>query len=270
MKSSIKLNSTISSLLKDKNVLYVVLFLASMNFIGYLLARNFNGILFFLIIGFLTSYFSKNMIIILIVATLATNFFIAAKILGKSGKEGLKNKSDDEGDSKDEKDSKDSKGKKDSKDSKGKKDSKDSKGKKDSKDSKDKKVNVEKFSSFPHDDSNIANDESNNDTIQFDSIKQTGKKPNLDYAATLESAYDNLDKLLGSDAIRSMTEDTQRLAEKQQYLMGNMQKLGPMMNKADGMLKGLNIEKMSSMMDGLQDKMNYLGGASQKKKTEKK
>ena len=56
-------------------------------------------------------------------------------------------------------------------------------------------------------------------------------KPKVDYSATLEAAYDNIDKLLSSDALSNMSNETQRLAEKQQKLMGNIQKLWQRKNK---------------------------------------
>ena len=77
-------------------------------------------------------------------------------------------------------------------------------------------------------------------------------KPKIDYAATLESAYDNLDKLLSSDALRNMSEDTGRLAEKQQLLMGNIDKMTPIMEKAGNILGKLDI---GGLMGGLQDKL---------------
>jgi hypothetical protein len=84
--------------------------------------------------------------------------------------------------------------------------------------------------------------------------------PTVDYASTLESAYDNLDKLLSSDAISNMSADTQRLAEKQQMLMGNINKLQPMMEKAGSLLNGLDMGKMTGMLDGLQGKLAGLAG----------
>jgi len=87
--------------------------------------------------------------------------------------------------------------------------------------------------------------------------QQKGSK--LDYAATLEAAYDNLDKMLGSDAIKSMSDDTQRLAKKQQQLMGNIEKLEPMMQKAGSLLEGLDMKKVTGMIGGLQEKMANLG-----------
>ena len=96
-------------------------------------------------------------------------------------------------------------------------------------------------------------DGTDHDEDDFDS------HPTVDYASTLESAYDNLDKLLSSDAINSMSEDTQRLAEKQQMLMGNINKLQPMMDKASSLLEGLNMDKMTGMLGGLQDKLSGMG-----------
>ena len=88
-------------------------------------------------------------------------------------------------------------------------------------------------------------------------------KPKIDYAATLENAYDNLDKLLSSDAIRNMTADTGRLAEKQQKLMGNIEKITPIMDKASSILQNLDI---GNIMGGLQDKLSSVGGMQEKLK----
>jgi hypothetical protein len=57
-----------------------------------------------------------------------------------------------------------------------------------------------------------------------------------------------------------MSEDTHRLAEKQQLLMGNINKLQPMMEKAGSLLEGLNMEKMTNMLDGLGSKLTSLTG----------
>jgi hypothetical protein len=76
-------------------------------------------------------------------------------------------------------------------------------------------------------------------------------KPKVDYASTLESAYDSLDKLLSSDAIKSMSEDTGRLAEKQQQLMGSIEKIQPVMDKAKGILDGFDMGSISKMMESI-------------------
>jgi len=97
----------------------------------------------------------------------------------------------------------------------------------------------------------------NDDDDDYDG-EVIGAKPKVNFASTLESAYDNLDKLLSSDAISKMSTDTQRLAEKQQVLMGNIDKLAPMMDNAQNLLKGLNVDKMGDMLNNMQTKLGNL------------
>ena len=80
----------IKSLLKDKNVLRIVVFLSAMNVLGYLLARDLDSVAFFGIVGFLATYFSKNMIVVLLIAMIATNFLTVLR-KGKDVVEGMKN-----------------------------------------------------------------------------------------------------------------------------------------------------------------------------------
>ena len=242
------------SLLRNTKVLYLVFALALINFFSYLLSRNFNAVLLFLGCGILTRYlFSKNMIVILLVSLIVTNVVL----FFKGVKEGLENK-------KDEIRNKDKKMamKQDAMEKNGMMKPQGAMMKKGGV----KKMDTEQFesrltaSNFNEDENDVQDDE------VFQDVMDGGKKiPKIDYASTLESAYDNLDKLLGSDAIRSMTEDTQRLAEKQKKLMGNIQKLEPMMSKAGDMINGLNIDGMGDMLKGLEGKMSMFGGSKKVK-----
>jgi cell division protein FtsB len=83
----------LKNLIKDKNVLRIVVFFAATNVLGYLLMQDFDAVAFFAIVGFLMSYFSKNMIVILLIALTATNFLVMSRI-GRNIREGMKN--DDE------------------------------------------------------------------------------------------------------------------------------------------------------------------------------
>ena len=85
-----KLN--VDKLLTDKNVLYIVLFIAVANLLGFLLLRNFEAIVFFLLVGFLTTYFSKNMIIVFLVTMIATNLYVSTTH-SNIFREGLENES---------------------------------------------------------------------------------------------------------------------------------------------------------------------------------
>lgn len=207
----------LNSSLKDKRILYVVLFLAITNLFGFLMARNFNAVVIFLLVGFIATYFSRNMIVILMVAIVVTNIVSGVKII----KEGMENNEDKE--------------KKD--------DSEES--------SSDKKE--EKMTTLS--------------PASYDDEKKAKKKPKVDYAGTLEAAYDNLDNLLSSDALKNMTNDTQRLAEKQKLLMGNIKKLEPMMQKATAMLDGLDMPGMQGMIQSLSKNMMSMSGDSKDKKS---
>lgn len=187
----------LKSILKDKNVLYIVFFLALVNLFGYLMAGNLDAVIFFLILGYLTSYFSKNMIVVMLAAIILTNLFVSSRYLGKKPLlEGMESK--------------------------------------------------ENASPKPVDEAE-------------EQAEATGK-PKVDYSATLEAAYDNIDKLLSSDALSNMSNETQRLAEKQQKLMGNIQKLEPMMQKAGSLLEGLDMGKITGLMDNLDDKLKKMNG----------
>ena len=242
----------IKSLLKDKNVLYVTLFIAICNMFAYLMFRQFDAILFFIVIGLIANHFSKNMIIILLIAILSTNLAISIKLIGKV-KEGLEMKKKEKKEGFETKDKKEKREKPKNateilmggKKKKEKEPKFQEIKKKASKDGFTQQLNPARINGADEDDE-----------------EEISSHPTVDYASTLESAYDNLDKLLSSDAINSMSEDTQRLAEKQQMLMGNINKLQPMMEKAGSMLEGLDMGKMNGVLEGLTSK---LGGAMGKK-----
>ena len=88
-----KLN--MKSLLKDKNVLRIVALVSVLNLLGYLMMQNLDAVAFFVIIGFLTTYFSKNMIVVLLVAMISTNFLVMSRSAGKKMVEGMENKEED-------------------------------------------------------------------------------------------------------------------------------------------------------------------------------
>jgi len=77
----------LSKLLTNKFVLYFVVFLAVTNMLGYLVTNKIRPVIYFALISFLTSYFTRNMIVILLVGLLLTNLLVSNNII-----EGLTNK----------------------------------------------------------------------------------------------------------------------------------------------------------------------------------
>lgn len=207
------------SLLKDKNVLYVVLFLAVSNLFGYLLMREIDAVVFFLVVGFLATYFSKNMIVVMLIAMISTNLLIGSKHL-RSVKEGnttmgLAKTADVDGD--------------------------------------EEVVEIDV-------DVKNGKEEVKESMVKLTPASVNGKKPKLDYAGTVETAYDNLDDLLSSDAIKNMTADTQRLAEKQKQLINNIGKLEPVMKKAGKLLDGIDMGGINSIVSTLSGTLGKLTG----------
>jgi len=76
-------------MLKNTYVLYGVLFIAVMNVLGYMTHQNYEAVILFALVGFLTQYFSKNMIIILLAPIIFTAVFI---VLRQNVREGLADK----------------------------------------------------------------------------------------------------------------------------------------------------------------------------------
>ena len=84
-KSFLKLNY--GALLHNCYVMYFVLFLAVADLLVLSVAREYVFILIFVLVAYLTSFFSKNMMVILVVAIVATNVLRS----GSKFSEGLEN-----------------------------------------------------------------------------------------------------------------------------------------------------------------------------------
>ncbi len=249
-------------LLRSRNVLYVVLLFAIANLFSYLMMKQLDAVAFFIIIGFLTSYFSKNMIVIMFTSMISTFLLVQVNMLGnvqegmegKEGSEPIKTPEQHAESKANANGTANGNGSNDTAPSdpisgeqlldekerakiteiKAPLQNKPTEGNKNNKEKFSQKISPARYNSSEDDGVSIAN-----------------KKPNVDYASTLETAYDNLDKLLTSDAMKNMSEDTNRLAEKQQLLMGNISKMDPIMKKAASILDGMDMGKIEGILGKL-------------------
>ena len=94
----VKFTKTLNKALTNKYVLYVVTFLAVTNILGYMAAQNFTSVIFFVLLAFLTQYFSKNMTVILLTAMIGTSVLFVSHNYGLNVREGLeaRKKADDD------------------------------------------------------------------------------------------------------------------------------------------------------------------------------
>ena len=268
--SSKKPEMSIQYLLKSRNVLYVVLFLSVANLFSYLMMKQLDAVAFFIISGFLTTYFSKNMIIVMLTAMVSTFFLVQIKMLGQV-QEGMEGNADKEHEKKEGMEGEE--GMEEGMEGEMKEGENHSKvatglstseipitETQRSQLTKAKEPlmggpSKERFSGTKKTSESFAQKLSPANYNQSDDDTMPNKKPKFDYADTVESAYDNLDKLLSSDAIKNMADDTSRLAEKQQQLMSHMDKVGPMVEKAAGLMEKFDLSKMGGMASMLKESM---------------
>lgn len=88
-------------LIHNRILLYIVFLIALVDFLYLVSTNDIESASFFALVGILTAFFSKNMIVILSVALILTNVLKYGKI-SKPNVEGLENKKDETDDSEEE------------------------------------------------------------------------------------------------------------------------------------------------------------------------
>jgi hypothetical protein len=176
-----KLNSTVSKILTNKWVLNIVSVLALLNVIGYMVMGHFNNVLFFIVLVVLVKYFSKNMILVLGIPLIIVNIF--AMNPNWRTIEGMDNNKDD------------------------------NKGNNNKDDNKKKVAVVGESTDISN--NVISSNVQDKQQSGFEVGRKKSGSTKIDYAATIEDAYDDLNKILGSDGMKSLTDDTQRLMKQQ-------------------------------------------------------
>ena len=264
--------SEASKLFCNKYFLYFIVFLSATNVLGYIVTNKVNAAIFFALVAFLMTNFSKNMAIVLLVAIIATNLLMA----NKSTREGLENATTDVAATDttatdttattptiDTEKLKAIKAKIEEKKSSSTEDTSSSTDETIPEDTNNRKPTktTETFSSKG---SKVTGHTTKGKKAGFHNAKNGSSFSNaapvngnsrIDYASTLEGAYDNLDKILGSDGINKLTGDTQKLMVQQQKLFTTMQGMLPMIEQAKGMMDGIDMSQFS----GLADMANSLG-----------
>ncbi len=247
-----KVKSYVSKILTNQWVLKIVSLLALLNIIGYMVMGNLNSIVFFVLLAVLVRYFSKNMIIVLGVPIILVNLL---SLKGVSyGIEGFEEKKHGETIDKIN----------------------------DEKRRKDQQpilpVNGESTSQSDSSSDDKMKDVSASNEPKSDEHFEVGRPKNggskIDYASTIENAYDELNKVLGSEGMKSLTDDTQRLMKQQMELAKSMEglaplveKMMPMAQKMQGMMESMDTKGsgMSGIMEMAQKMAKGLGGSSENK-----
>ncbi len=278
---NIKLPKVVQSMLQDKNVLYIVAFLAAINFFGYIILRDSYALLIFLSIGFITTYFSKNMTVVLIVTLILTNFITVISRNLVSGKEGFdaainpdaiadESATQVDGVAEAAKPAKPAKpaaaAAKPAATAAAAKPAATAAAAKPAgvmgagtsgKASKNKvtttasSTSTQKSLTEPMTELSPAN-------INDDDDLPVNNR--VDYAKTLETAYDNLENLVGQDGVRGLTSQTNTLMDQQQKLMENMKSMEPLLKTAQSFLDKFESSSMGKIFDKIPGMSAMFGG----------
>ena len=87
-----KMPSSVSKLLTNRYVLYLVALLALFNVIGYMMMNKTQIVILFILIGYLMTHFSKNMVIVLLVPLVLVNLLTSGIMMKEGFSEGLETK----------------------------------------------------------------------------------------------------------------------------------------------------------------------------------
>jgi hypothetical protein len=243
---------TNKNILNNKYILYFVLFLAVSNILGYLMYNKLNFIFLFIIIGLLTYQFTKNMIIVLLIPILLTNFLV----MNKNMRETLENM-DQTNNVQDINDDKlevlDPKLKKGMDILKISKDVPEAKARLE----KMNETNSELDNEMTNLDVNIDNipktqDPNNLDMNQYNIEENTPtginintKKTNKNHNETsLTDIQSGSDKILNDVMLDKLTKDTQKLIEQQGKLVDSMENMTSSLDETKDMIKGFDLKNL--------------------------
>jgi hypothetical protein len=232
-----KVNSNVSKLLTNKLVLNIIALLSLFNVIGYIVMGNINAVLYYIILAVLIRYFSKNMIIVLGIPLILVNLLaLKGNIM-----EGMKNEADTLPENKNKNDIKTDEDQpkidKLVKNNKSKLDPKTSQG-----------LIMTNINSDVNTEENAAQT-TNGKQQGFESGRKKNRGNEIDYASTIEDAYDELNNILGGDGIKRLTSDTQNLMKQQMQLAEAMKGMTPLMEGIAPMVANLK-GMMGQMGDG--------------------
>ena len=208
-----KFPSGIKKILNSKVLLYLVYFITAMNIFGYVNLNDFNSVALFTLVSYVTSFFNKNHVVILLTGILITNvlgntqFMVVEGLTARKKKEGMDHEGEEEKEEEEEVE--------------------------------------EEMVEDQEEDADIEEEE------EEDAFTGNGVAPVIDRTKSMEQQYKELDKIIGKDGIDAMTRDTQKLVKRQGKLAESMKAMGPLLENVTGMLKGFDNEQFEGIQKTL-------------------
>jgi hypothetical protein len=223
-----KVSKSITKLLSNKVVLNVVFAVAFVNLLCLVVCGKERQVVLFVLIAFLTQFFSKNMIIVLGLPIVLVNLDLLNTNRFVEGMENEDNKLDGSGNDID--------GSGNDIDGSG-------------NSMKHLKAHQKQHQIMKKKNMMKSNNDSSTQSSSSESFSNGKKKNEIDYATTVEEAYENLGNMVGNEGMKKLGGDTKNLVEQQKALTETMKSLEPMVN---------NVQPLMNQMGGI---IESLGGA---------
>jgi len=194
---------------------------------------NFNAIVLFLLITGVVSNFSKNISVVLLIPLFIVNLFV----LGNNTKEGMENSSS----------SSSSNSKTNTTETE---DASGNSIQTTIKNINDKASTKQGLPITPIDDTTTSKTSDKTTEESFEVGRNKKGKYDIDYASTIEDAYDELNKIIGGDGIKKLTGDTQNLMKQQMQLTEAMKGIGPLIEQMGPLMQSVGpmIDKAKGIM----------------------
>jgi len=240
-----------NKLLNNKVTLFIVTALALFSLYIHITKSNFSAVLLFFLTAALVYSFTKNMILVLGASFIVTTIASMSKNLFGL-KEGFKEGKDEEG-------------------KEGKSTGKEGKSTEESTTAEDAILNKMKAKDTDTDTDADADTEADTDTNTAPTKTTNKKNPKQNFgnqklspalfntpskksveqqlgkATEVEQAYDNLEKIMGSEKINSISTDTKDLIKQQNELIKQLKTMTPALNSAMSSLGNLDLNKLTGM-----------------------
>ena len=200
--------------------LYATVVFSMLSMLGYLLANNFDAVVFFALVGIISVNFSRNMAVVLTICLLTTNLLLANKIYEGMTSKPTAGKTTEEVDTED------------------------PEAESTTDEDKMKKMMMAKKMK----DSKSTDSESDSTAMGIGETDEPfgPMSAKLDHAASIKRAYGDLNNILNPDAIKNLTAETMDLMKEQKKLMKSMSSMEPLMTQAQELVQGFKSGGFSS------------------------
>jgi len=245
MKAKFNSKSIFNKLVNNKIVLYIIALICLFDILGYIMRYEFSAVLFFYLIGMITFNYTKNMTVVLGTALLMTSLMhlIRNMMRLKEGfKEGKEAKETEETEETEPEET-EAEGEKEQEEE-GKEEEE-----KEKEDEKEEEFKNKKSKKSGYQNQMKLNPGMYNSPNKEQISKQLGK------AGQMEKAYDNLDKMIGQEGIKSISSHTKKLVKQQNELMKDLKDITPTLNEAVGAISKLDLSKLGNMFDSVTKNM---------------